>query len=180
MRRTSSSPRTRNPSRSATTSDQEPIPDTLRAERGEPPESKAPRVSGPVEIPTIEPPPSGIVRSAEQSQNGFGGLLAGVDDGDPAECAVHRMRQQRVTSLRAPRYGSAAIREARIVSALRSAGYGIPAVREVAATLRQFGGIDETRRILDLRLDQIAARTVALVRAGSDLAAVVDASSGDA
>jgi DNA-binding transcriptional MerR regulator len=83
---------------------------------------------------------------------------------------------ERVTSLRARRYGSAAIREARIVAALRSAGYGIPAVRGVTATLRQFHGIDETRRIMDRRLDQIAARTVALVRAGSDLAAVVEAS----
>jgi DNA-binding transcriptional MerR regulator len=83
---------------------------------------------------------------------------------------------ERVTSLRARRYGSAATREARIVAALRSAGYGIPSVREVMATLRQFHGIDETRRIMDRRLDQIAARTVALVRAGSDLAAVVEAS----
>jgi DNA-binding transcriptional MerR regulator len=87
---------------------------------------------------------------------------------------------ERVTSLRARRYGSAATREARIVAALRSAGYGIPAVREVTATLRQFHGIDETRRIIDRRLDQIAARTVALVRAGSDLAAVVESSREDA
>ena len=87
---------------------------------------------------------------------------------------------ERVTSLRARRYGSAATREARIVAALRSAGYGIPAVREVTATLRQFHGIDDTRRIMDRRLDQIAARTVALVRAGSDLAAVVETSRGDA
>jgi DNA-binding transcriptional MerR regulator len=87
---------------------------------------------------------------------------------------------ERVTSLRARRYGSAAIREARIVAALRSAGYGIPEVREVTATLRQFHGIDETRRIMDRRLDEIAERTVALIRAGSDLAAVVEACREDA
>ncbi|MCZ0972768.1 MerR family transcriptional regulator [Streptomyces albulus] len=38
---------------------------------------------------------------------------------------------ERVTSLRARRYGVPAIRAARIVAALRSSGYGIPAVREV-------------------------------------------------
>jgi DNA-binding transcriptional MerR regulator len=92
----------------------------------------------------------------------------------------------RVTTLRARQYGSGAIQEARIVAALRSSGYGIPAVREVVATLRQVDGVAEAQaggaaegavraaRILDRRLDQIAARTVALLRAGADLAAVLD------
>lgn len=84
----------------------------------------------------------------------------------------------RVTTLRARQYGNGAIREARIVAALRSSGYGIPAVRDVVATLRQVDGIvegvAEAGRILDRRLDQIAARTVALLRAGADLAAVLD------
>lgn len=79
----------------------------------------------------------------------------------------------RVTSLRARRYGSGAIAAARIVVALRGAGHGIPAVREILSTLRQSGGPDATSRVLRERLDRIAERTVALLRAGSDLAAVV-------
>jgi DNA-binding transcriptional MerR regulator len=95
----------------------------------------------------------------------------------------------RVTTLRARQYGTGAIQEARIVAALRSSGYGIPAVRDVVATLRQVAGVAgvaegqvdgvtegaaQAERILDRRLDQIAARTVALLRAGADLAAVLD------
>ncbi len=81
----------------------------------------------------------------------------------------------RVTTLRARQYGPAAIREARIVAALRSSGYGIPAVRDAVATLRGLEGVTEARQILDRRLDQIAARTIALLRAGADLAAVLEA-----
>jgi DNA-binding transcriptional MerR regulator len=84
---------------------------------------------------------------------------------------------ERVTTLRARRYGTGAIREARIVAALRGSGYGIPAVRDVVATLRQVDGLAEglaaAERILGRRLDQIADRTVALLRAGADLAAVL-------
>lgn len=92
----------------------------------------------------------------------------------------------RVTTLRARQYGTGAIQEARIVAALRSSGYGIPAVRDVVATLCQVDGVVEgqvdgvaegavrAEQILDRRLDQIAARTVTLLRAGADLAAVLD------
>ncbi|MFI1678449.1 MerR family transcriptional regulator [Streptomyces sp. NPDC020607] len=80
---------------------------------------------------------------------------------------------ERVTSLRARRYGLPAIREARIVAALRASGYGIPAVRDIMGSLHRLDGPGETRRILQQRLDQIATRTVALLRAGADLAAVV-------
>jgi len=79
----------------------------------------------------------------------------------------------RVTSLRARRYGLGAIREARIVAALRNSGYGIPAVHGIMGSLHGTGGIAEADRILQRRLDQIAARSVALLRAGADLAAVV-------
>ncbi|WP_433545068.1 MerR family transcriptional regulator [Streptomyces sp. CA-294286] len=79
----------------------------------------------------------------------------------------------RVTSLRARRYGPDAVAAARIVVALRGAGHGIPAVRETLRTLRRGGGLDETSRVLRDRLDRIADRSVALLRAGSDLAAVV-------
>ncbi|MFJ2831986.1 MerR family transcriptional regulator [Streptomyces sp. NPDC087263] len=80
---------------------------------------------------------------------------------------------ERVTSLRARRYGGSAIGAARIVVALRGTGYGIPAVREIMASLNRLDGLDEAQHILRQRLDQIAGRTVALLRAGADLAAVV-------
>ena len=80
---------------------------------------------------------------------------------------------ERVTSLRARRYGLPAIREARIVAALRNSGYGIPALRATMDSLHGLGGTAEAERILQQRLDQIAARSVRLLRAGADLAAVV-------
>ncbi|WP_435219143.1 MerR family transcriptional regulator [Streptomyces sp. bgisy034] len=79
----------------------------------------------------------------------------------------------RVTSLRARRYGLPAVRAARIVAALRNTGHGIPAVREIVGSLHRLDGREETRRVLSERLDRIAARTVALLRAGTDLAAVI-------
>jgi DNA-binding transcriptional MerR regulator len=80
---------------------------------------------------------------------------------------------ERVTSLRARRYDPAAVATARIVVALRGAGYRIPAVREALAALRGPHGPVRTSRVLQERLDRIAARTVALLRAGSDLAALL-------
>ncbi|MEV8314956.1 MerR family transcriptional regulator [Streptomyces sp. NPDC059900] len=80
---------------------------------------------------------------------------------------------ERVTSLRARRYGLPAIRAARIVAALRSTGYGIPAVRDIMASLDRLDGLEETQLVLQQRLDQIALRTVALLRAGTDLATVI-------
>ncbi|WP_052867648.1 MerR family transcriptional regulator [Streptomyces niger] len=80
---------------------------------------------------------------------------------------------ERVTSLRARRYGPQAIGAARIVAALRGSGHGIPAVREIMGSLHRLDGLEETRRILQQRLDRIAARTVALLLASADLAAVV-------
>ncbi|WP_411112336.1 MerR family transcriptional regulator [Streptomyces sp. 029-5] len=80
---------------------------------------------------------------------------------------------ERVTSLRARRYGLSAIGAARIVAALRGAGYGIPAVREIMDSLHRLDGLEAAQHILRRRLDQIAMRTVALLRAGADLAAVV-------
>jgi DNA-binding transcriptional MerR regulator len=82
---------------------------------------------------------------------------------------------ERVTSLRARRYGLSVARAARIVAALRSTGYSVPAVREIMDSLHQLDGLGETERILRQRLDQIATRSVALLRAGADLAAVVTA-----
>ncbi|MER7561567.1 MerR family transcriptional regulator [Streptomyces sp. NPDC048523] len=85
---------------------------------------------------------------------------------------------ERVTTLRARRYGPAAIRAARVVVALRAGGYGIPAVREVMGALENLDGLDgpeDARRILRERLDGLAARSVGLLRAGADLAVVVAA-----
>ncbi|MER7110813.1 MerR family transcriptional regulator [Streptomyces sp. NPDC000229] len=82
---------------------------------------------------------------------------------------------ERVTSLRARRYGLSAVRAANIVAALRGAGYGIPAVRGIMGSLHQLDGREGTQRILQQRLDRIATRTVALLRAGADLAAVITA-----
>ncbi|MFD7021749.1 MerR family transcriptional regulator [Promicromonospora sukumoe] len=89
---------------------------------------------------------------------------------------------ERVTSLRARQYGPGAVREARIVTALRGSGYGIPAVRDVVTSLRTLAGagagadegVARARQLLDRRLDQIATRTVALLRAGADLADLLD------
>ncbi|MFF9765112.1 MerR family transcriptional regulator [Streptomyces sp. NPDC014636] len=80
---------------------------------------------------------------------------------------------QRVTSLRARRYDLSAIAQARIVTALRNAGYGIPAVREIMNSLHRTDGLEATQHLVQQRLEKIAARTVSLLRAGADLAAVV-------
>ncbi|WP_326699123.1 MerR family transcriptional regulator [Streptomyces sp. NBC_01754] len=87
---------------------------------------------------------------------------------------------ERVTSLRARRYGPSAVGAARIVVALRGAGYGIPEVRGTMASLHRHDGSGEARRVLRQRLDRIAARAVALLRAGADLAAVVASADGTA
>ncbi|MFF0739490.1 MerR family transcriptional regulator [Streptomyces sp. NPDC004111] len=81
----------------------------------------------------------------------------------------------RVTSLRARRYDPAAIDAARVVTALRAAGYAIPAVREVMDSLRDAAGQDRAEHLLRTRLDLIATRSLALLRAGADLAALVPA-----
>lgn len=86
---------------------------------------------------------------------------------------------ERVTSLRARRYGVPAIRAARIVAALRATGYGIPDVRALMDSLHRLDGASDTQRILHQRLDQVATKTLALLRAGTDLAAVVTSETCD-
>ncbi|MFE0705023.1 hypothetical protein [Streptomyces sp. NPDC058872] len=66
-----------------------------------------------------------------------------------------------------------AIRAARVVVALRGAGYGVPAVRDVMASLSHLDGSGEVQHVLRQCLDRIAGRTVALLRAGADLATVI-------
>jgi DNA-binding transcriptional MerR regulator len=73
----------------------------------------------------------------------------------------------------ARRYPPGAVREARIVAALRAGGYRIPEVRAVMTSLREAGGVRDGRRALQSRLEGIASRTEALLRAGADLADVL-------
>ncbi|MFI8067605.1 hypothetical protein ACIF85_02305 [Streptomyces sp. NPDC086033] len=89
----------------------------------------------------------------------------------PYGCVV----RERVTTPRARLHGPAARGAVCVAAALRAGGYGIPAVREVMDSLDGRDGLEDARRILRGRLDQLAARSVALLRAGADLAAVVTA-----
>lgn len=86
------------------------------------------------------------------------------------------IRPDRVSSLGARRFPPSAVDEARIVLALRAAAYGVPAVREIMNGLRELGGTGDAERILADRLGRIAIRSVALLRAGADLAAVIERS----
>lgn len=81
---------------------------------------------------------------------------------------------ERVGSLGARVYDATVVAAARVVAALRTAGYGIPALRAVVASLGGPGGTADAEPALRERLDRIAARSVALLRAGADLAAVLD------
>ncbi|WP_239647218.1 MerR family transcriptional regulator [Nocardiopsis baichengensis] len=73
----------------------------------------------------------------------------------------------------ARRYPLGAIREARIVAALRSAGYRIPDVRRAVAALRGLHGAEEPLDALEARVGAIAERTLALLRAGTVLGAII-------
>ena len=67
------------------------------------------------------------------------------------------------------RYPPDAIRDARIVTALRAGGYQIPAVKAVMTSLRALGNPSDARNALQARLQVIARRSSALLRAGTDL-----------
>lgn len=81
---------------------------------------------------------------------------------------------ERVTSRGARRYGPSHVREARIVAALRASGYGVAAIRAVMTGLRGLAGTGDIDAVLQRRLESIAARAVALLRAGSHLADALD------
>jgi len=76
--------------------------------------------------------------------------------------------------LSARRYPPDAVRDARIVAALRGGGYRIPAIHSVMASLRDLDSAADTRAALRDRLSNIAARSVALLRAGADLAELLE------
>jgi len=75
----------------------------------------------------------------------------------------------------ARRYPLAAIREARIVAALRSGGYRIPDVRAAIAAIRDLDDDGRTLAALEARRDDIAGRTLALMRAAATLAEIIEA-----
>ncbi|WP_433675384.1 MerR family transcriptional regulator [Microbacterium gorillae] len=74
----------------------------------------------------------------------------------------------------ARRYPPDAVRDVRIVAALRAGGYRIPDVRRVMTSLRLLGDPADARVALRGRLQSIAARSAALLRAGTDLVDMVD------
>lgn len=85
---------------------------------------------------------------------------------------------ERVTSQRVRRYPPTAVARARVVVALRSAGHPVPAVRDLLAALDGASGVERAEGVLRERLERVARRSVALLRAGADLADVVEAVGG--
>lgn len=71
-------------------------------------------------------------------------------------------------------YRATAIRDARITAALRAGGYRIPEVVEAIGALHDLGDASRSLAALDERLEAVARRTLALFRAGSVLADLVD------
>jgi DNA-binding transcriptional MerR regulator len=85
------------------------------------------------------------------------------------------VRPERVTGRAgaARRYPLPAIREARITAALRAAGYRIPDVRRTMAAVRHLHDLDDPLKALDSHVETITRRTLALLRAGTDLADII-------
>lgn len=73
----------------------------------------------------------------------------------------------------ARRYPVPAVREARITAALRAGGYRIPDVRRAIAAVRELDDVSDSVAALDARLDAIAGRVLALLRAGARLAEII-------
>jgi DNA-binding transcriptional MerR regulator len=73
----------------------------------------------------------------------------------------------------ARRYQLVAIREARITVALRAAGYRIPDVQQALAAIRDLGDVSQSLEALDARLNTIAERALALLRASATLARII-------
>ena len=85
------------------------------------------------------------------------------------------LRPERVTSRRIRSYPPETVRYARIIAALRNAGYRIPEIRETLTAAHELRNVDAALETLKARLAGIAARTRSLLRAGTDLAALLDA-----
>lgn len=80
----------------------------------------------------------------------------------------------------ARRYTLTAIREARITAALRAGGYRIPDVQATITAVRDLNEVSHSIAALDARLEAIARRALALLRAGPLLAEIIEsAPAGD-
>ncbi|GAA4902586.1 hypothetical protein GCM10023405_24310 [Streptomonospora salina] len=73
----------------------------------------------------------------------------------------------------ARRYPLPAIREARITAALRAAGYRIPDIRHTMTGIRRLHDVADPLAALESRVDAIARRTLALLRAGTDITDII-------
>lgn len=74
----------------------------------------------------------------------------------------------------ARRYTLTAIREARITAALRAGGYRIPDVKSAISAIRDLDEVSDTAAALETRLADIAERALALLRAGTLLAEIIE------
>ncbi|NEE03728.1 MerR family transcriptional regulator [Phytoactinopolyspora halotolerans] len=74
----------------------------------------------------------------------------------------------------ARRYTLSAIREARITAALRAGGYRIPDVQKAITAVRDLNDVSHSLAALDTRLEAIAQRALALLRAGALLAGMIE------
>lgn len=73
----------------------------------------------------------------------------------------------------ARRYPPAAIREARITTALRAAGYRVPEVQAAMTAIRDLHGVGASLEALDTRLNGITERALALLRASATLSEII-------
>jgi DNA-binding transcriptional MerR regulator len=87
---------------------------------------------------------------------------------------------ERITTPAGParRYHLAAVREARITTALRAAGYRIPDAREAITAIRDLHDVSQSLGALDARLAAIAQRSLALLRAGTTLSEMIQPALG--
>ncbi|MBP2478527.1 DNA-binding transcriptional MerR regulator [Crossiella equi] len=74
----------------------------------------------------------------------------------------------------ARRYPLTAIREARITAALRAGGYRVPDVHKALTAVRDLRDVTDSLAALDARLAAIAQRALALLRAGTLLAEIIE------
>lgn len=86
---------------------------------------------------------------------------------------------ERAGHLSARRYPPGAVNDARIVAALRAGGYRIPAVNAVMASLRTIDDTTNARDALRSRLNNVASRSEALLRAGKDITDLLRAPAAD-
>jgi DNA-binding transcriptional MerR regulator len=74
----------------------------------------------------------------------------------------------------ARRYHLTAIREARITTALRAGGYRIPDVTAAITAVRELHDVSHSLNALDQRLEALAGRAIALLRAGATLSETIE------